>query len=572
MRGASLYKRFIAALIIYALLILALWFGYHTVTYDSFRQSAVENAELAVGRLLDQVSAEFLRMRNIAEVITASSYVQDFLAARTVEEYYTKVEIASEIIRNAAYPISSTDNVITINSDGAYYRFSGGLSNAACDTLYDRVRWARALYTITELDGALYFFHSSPVHRVINTSIGKIPERVGTVVLLTHLDRKRSVLNASNMLTGIDTAVIHDGVILLSSDSGLEGRKDSELNGEYGMVSRIMIEGSDIVIASVVRNEAMFPGRTLFLAVSFAVLGVLLATIVVLYRYLSGYFVKPMTSVIGGVASLGGELSGRLSELPAAGKPDFESLVLAINALLSRAENNYNELLDGRQKLFDAELLRRDMRIGLLNTQIDAHFVVNTITSIRALSERGDNEKAGRMADGLAKIIKHRHNGDALRNLFVEFEMIEQYVDVMNIRYDDQFTVDYYVDDVLATYLIPGFILQPVVENALIHGLLNKDGNAVMQIRGCIKDNAILIEISDNGSGIAPAKLKELQDTLETAWSGNILEPGLDNVALSNVQRRIRLRFGELYGLSINSLLGEGTAVTIKLPATLDTA
>lgn len=102
------------------------------------------------------------------------------------------------------------------------------------------------------------------------------------------------------------------------------------------------------------------------------------------------------------------------------------------------------------------------------------------------------------------------------------------------------------------------------------HGLQQKKGDAVLKIRGYLMDNTIFIEITDNGMGFAPVKLREVQQVLDATDFGNFPEPGLSGVALYNVHRRISLRFGDEYGLTIKSVPGEGTTITIKLPAAVD--
>jgi hypothetical protein len=474
-------------------------------TYESFRNSARENAELAAERLLDRVSTEFTRMKNAADIISASGSVQDFLVSETIEAFYGKAETISEIIRNAVFPITTVDSLITIDAAGNFYRFTGSLSNNSCILLHEMFSGAGATYSIIELDEVLFFCYSTPVFSIPRHT----PERTGTVILLTNLDRKRAAL-AIPALTGTDTAVIYEDLILFSSDENLEGKSHAEITDDYGLILLKEITGTNLTIAAAIKSSALFPGSAMFLTTSLVLLATLLISVIFLYRYLSE-----------------------------------------------------------RQKLFNAEILKRNMQLGLLVSQIDAHFVVNVITSIRTLSMRGDNVRAEQMADGLAQIIKHRHTGDALCNIFIELEILEKYIALMNIRYDGKFTVNYDIDDILVDYLIPGLVLQPIVENALIHGLQTAE-NATLNIRGYMSENIILLEVSDNGAGIESSALKEIQSALEIFEIENFPEPGLSGVSLSNIQRRIRLRFGNDYGLSVSSALGEGTTVTVMIPVTPD--
>jgi len=139
-------------------------------------------------------------------------------------------------------------------------------------------------------------------------------------------------------------------------------------------------------VVAALTDEALFPNRVMFLTTSLVLLATLLAAVIALYRYLSVYIVQPVTNIINSMATLDGKFEHRLPWSPFVGKPEFESLVYAINDLIDRTEQYSKETLMQRQMLFDSDILQRDMRIGLLTSQIDAHFVVNTITSIHTLS------------------------------------------------------------------------------------------------------------------------------------------------------------------------------------------
>jgi two-component system sensor histidine kinase YesM len=211
------------------------------------------------------------------------------------------------------------------------------------------------------------------------------------------------------------------------------------------------------------------------------------------------------------------------------------------------------------------------MQMGLLSSQMDAHLVFNTLANIESLSDIGENEKSAQMANGLAILLRHQNKGDTMTNVLKEFSVLEKYIMLMNIRHDGKYRYDYDLDDNLSDCLMPGFILQPIVENALMHGFGGEYVEPRLAIKGSIQGDKIRIEVSDNGAGIPLDKLKAIRDSLERYEIDDFPDPGLQGVALPNIQRRIRLQFGNEYGIGIDSDLGEGTTVTVVLPHICDT-
>ena len=559
---ATLRGRFLRTLIIYTMLTLVLWFGYHQLNYSAVSRIAEESTRLAADNLTKQIGAEFAQMRTIASAIAGSSYIQDFLGEKDLTDYYSKAGIASEIIRQAAFPITSADSVLAINAEGVSYRFSGGLSSQSCEALYSSIQGAGTVYTVVDLDDTLFYCHSAPVLELS----GQYPIRLGNVALLTGLEKTRKMLLYEDSLINMDIAVIIDGEIIMSNNPSLEGTRADALPELYGMITTAQVDGTPLSIAAAIPISELFPGSRWFLVTSLVFIGLMILVIFVLYNYLSRDMIRPMASIVAGVESLDGEKVKRLHELPVLGKPDFQSLVLTINDMLERTEKHNTELLGERQKVYEAELARQKMRMGLLAQQMDAHFVTNTLIGIQSLAERGDGEQAAQMAGGLGYLLKHQHKGDMPVNVFDEFMALQKYIEVMNIRHGEKYTYDYDLAEELCDYLMPGFIMQPVVENALEHGLGNKEQDARLYIKGFIENGKACIEISDNGAGIPPAKLKSIRENLELAEPRDFPEPGLRGVALMNVQRRIRLQCGNSYGVQIESDFGKGTTVALTFP------
>ena len=571
MTGAPpLRRKLTTALFIYTGVIFIVWFSYHFVTYDAIRRAAGESAVLTADIIARQVSAGFEEMKTVSSLAAGSDYLKDFLMEQEVSAYYEKAGIVSEIIHRTASPVSSIDNIITFTERGDYYRFVGGVSNGACEKLYNAFYEEGSVYTIIDLDNALFFCHNAPVF----DSSGRNPVKIGNIVMLIGLDKTRRALDSGGQ-GEVVAAIVFDNSVMLSNDRSLEGESVSELESKYSVASTIEINDT-LSVSAAISGGAMFPESKLFFISALILIVLLLLVILLLYHYLSSYMIRPMASIITHVREIGGD--EKTKRVPETGRKDFDELISDINDMLARTEKYNAELNAERQKLFEAELSGQKMRMGLLASQMDAHFVVNTLANIKTLLDRSDNDRAAHMAEGLAIILKHQHRGDELINIFIDFEVIESFVSIMNTRFDEKFIFDYEIEDILSGFLTPGFVLQPLVENALVHGLKNKEGEARLFIKGFLKEGfrdgiqegMVCFEISDNGAGIPPAKLEKIQKDLAEPEHGDFPEPGLHGVALLNIQRRIRLRFGEGYGIAVASSLGKGTTVTVKLPVLYD--
>jgi len=498
-----LRRRFVAIFIVFAVVLLALWAVYHNTVFSQYRSSVRESIELAEYSLLSRLDDEFSRMRLVSSSLAGSIYVQDFLAEGSVTAYYEKAEAVAEIIRKSTYPHLNSDSIVTFTANGTAYRFTGGISAAAADKIYREVILGGApVYSIVELDGVDYFCLIDPVsRRGTGTTV-----HTGHVVTLSNIAKVRRTVMDLGMVTGVDTAVILEDVILLSSNPELDGKSYAELERRYGSVVVNRVTGTNLFAAAAITGETLYYGERLFMTVSIAAILIFGAAIALLYRMLSTRMVSP---------------------------------------LLEKTET---------------------MKMGLLKTQMNAHFIVNTIDCIERLSETGENERAAIAARNLAGMIRDVHEADDEINIYEQLDALGRYIEIMNIRSDDKFVVEIDADDRLVEYRMPAQVLQPLVENALTHGLGNKTGDCRLTITGRAGKDCVVLEVSDNGKGMEPETVHALQELLDGADEWEYTDYHLKGVALVNIQKRIRSRYGKRYGLSVRSSPNEGLAVSVRLP------
>ncbi|WP_122628341.1 cache domain-containing sensor histidine kinase [Lucifera butyrica] len=223
----------------------------------------------------------------------------------------------------------------------------------------------------------------------------------------------------------------------------------------------------------------------------------------------------------------------------------FNNMLTEINNLLENVKNTEHQ--------------KRLAELKALQAQINPHFLSNTLNTVRFLAKA---QKAQNIESIITSLIQLFHmtmgKGDDLIPIREEIEYIKNYINIQEYRYLNKFKINYGLEPEILGYKIPRLILQPVVENALLHGIGPMEGQGLIVIKGFVYENDIKFVITDNGTGIPPQKLETILQKRST---------GLNGMGIANVNERIKLYFGRQYGLSIESVPDLYTTVEVTLPA-----
>lgn len=239
-----------------------------------------------------------------------------------------------------------------------------------------------------------------------------------------------------------------------------------------------------------------------------------------------------------------------------AGRDEIGMLAVRFNMMVSRIQELIHSVSAER-------LAKQQAEYAVLLAQTNPHFLYNTLGTIKWYARRSDQPAIEEMVGDLIALLKSsiRHADGPLR-LADELANVRHYIHLQKIGYGDAFEVGYAIDERLLDALVPGFILQPFVENAILHGLEMSKGQGAIEIRAEWRGQDIRIEIEDNGIGMEPeaaAKLL-LQDREKKRY------PGLNGIGVRNVHERIRSWYGEPYGIAFDTSPGRGTRVMLTMP------
>ncbi len=210
------------------------------------------------------------------------------------------------------------------------------------------------------------------------------------------------------------------------------------------------------------------------------------------------------------------------------------------------------------ERVRDEEKELRKTELRALQAQINPHFLYNTLDSIQWMCERGKNESAVRMVSALAKLFRISiSRGHELIPLRDELRHAESYLTIQKYRYGDRFDYRFEVDENLGDFLCVKITLQPLIENAIYHGIepLVDEGEIVISAKS--DGDCILLSVSDNGVGMTAEQITQVLGKARSDSGG---------IGVRNVNDRIRIYFGEEYGLKVDSEPDVGTTITVKIP------
>lgn len=271
--------------------------------------------------------------------------------------------------------------------------------------------------------------------------------------------------------------------------------------------------------------------------------------------------VRELSRVTARVA--GGDMSVRANLETGA---ELGVLSWSLDEMIERINNLLSQVRTEQENLRVAEL-------ELLQAQINPHFLYNTLDTIIWLAEAGDQSKVVSMVGSLSDFFRASlGQGRDIVTIGDEIRHVSSYLEIQQVRYQDILTYSIDVPEEIYISKIPKITLQPLVENALYHGIKNRRGGGCITITGKVESKCVYLYIEDNGIGMTEERLEQINRKInagektenEADAGGNREEAEI--FGLYNVNERIRLKFGSRYGIHIDSEFGKGTVVTVLLP------
>lgn len=327
-------------------------------------------------------------------------------------------------------------------------------------------------------------------------------------------------------------------------------------------INTAAIQGTDWFVTEVNARSVIM--RNVYPLRRFAVVSAFLCALLGLVTtvFFVRSFVRPINDTVEIMRNAQqGDLTVRAPESRA---NEIDYLNQAFNEMLQKISDAMDRNSQLTREMYEAKYLQKKAQYNALYHQIRPHFLFNTLSTVSLLIKSERYAEAVQSIEELSVLLRGMVNTDKDIRLASEIKIAECYLSLQERRHDSLvFSIS--VDDRVSEQMIPALTIQPVVENALVHGCEPSRGDMIISITARLDGAEILIQVSDNGVGISEQVFRALQNSLKE-MDAEPINSEENGVGLRNISQRLKLRYGPQYGLTIKSSPAEGTNVCIRIP------
>lgn len=331
-----------------------------------------------------------------------------------------------------------------------------------------------------------------------------------------------------------------------------DGSAEEEFHGEKRIVTVKTVSYTGWKLVRVVPMSVFEMGISDMRLVVILFVALAMLMIIVINQLVSARIAMPLKKLNDSVKDL--ESGNMNPDIYVGGSLEVEHLGMTLRSTVEQLRQLMDDIVKEQEK-------KRKSELDALQSQINPHFLYNTLDSIVWMIEGERYQDAVFMITQLASLFRiSLSRGKTIISIADEIKHAKNYMNIQKVRYKNSFSVEFDIDEEIMQCCTVKLVIQPLLENAIYYGVEGMDGDGEIKVKGYRKDQDIYIEVSDNGFGMP-------QDVVDALLTENERVPKKGSgVGLINVYNRIRLRFGNAYRLEIESIPDEGTIVRIHLP------
>lgn len=490
--------------------------------------------------------------------------------APTTYDYFTMDPVARVMVSEDLSEIFS--NTVLLESDIAgIYLYDTSLNQiAAMGKAADNPDFVQSLKKQMEFGDIFYLNQAGvpfytvyfPVYDLNNRQYGI---QTGMCVMMMRTDNLSGLLEDSQATENTQVFLLdgNNQIIASRGNNGLEELDRSMMRSTdefYVKVRSVRMDGWKVVsrIPESEMNSSMDDGKK-FVTIAYVLA---FALLILLVWFCYKRFVGPLHQVDLFIQ----KIVDRPEERMEIGREDeIGTVVQSLNHMLDARQKMNQEIQESQRRMYEAEIAKKQLQVLAYRNQINPHFLYNTFECICSMALYYEVDDIAEITMALSKVFRFAVKGENIVSVEEEVSYIREYAKIIDYRFMGKIDVDIEMEDAVKEKRVIKLMLQPLVENAVFHGLEQKleDGEVNVSIHMHGEDH-IMFVVEDNGCGIEPARLVWMRDNLDSRPTGQ------KGIVVANIYQRLKLFYGDDVVFQIESRLGEGTRITIIIPDELE--
>lgn len=583
LRNLKLRTQLILLTLIFATMVSVVGLYLFSNINNILRLKIKDSTEQVFNHIEVEVSNYFENINNTANTIVFLNPVQDYINSTVPQHSYDLYRNIYLLINNTLSTNSSISSVFLDIGDMRLSFNDININLSEIENLYPEKSETHYTKLLTHYDGGTtagprYFALVRSIYN-IRSPLSSIPSGKLTLIL----DKKffDNISSRYGLTENSSTYIISSNNEIIGKKPSLGDKEPSDetiLSKSINSSNSSTIYVDDVKYIYHVRNikntgwkvVSMTPYSEYFkeldriTLVTFILFFLVILTMLSFSIMIIGNITVPIKQLLASMENVG---KGHLKERSHVNlNNEIGKLSIHFNMMMEEVYSLTNRIFENQQKLYEFELANKDARLIALQSQINPHFLYNTLACIQSIALHYKIEEISEVSKALARMFRYSIKENDFVLVSAEVENLRNYILIQQVKSLDKIRFEVDISKDIMNYTIIKLILQPVVENAVNHGLAFTTENGILQVKGYMEDNRINFLISDNGVGISPEKLEEL-NSIQINTPGSFLSPQKNsNIGLMNVKQRLSLCYNNDFSLRIDSRPGEGTTVHIQIP------
>lgn len=398
----------------------------------------------------------------------------------------------------------------------------------------------------------VYLMVSSPIFKYDYDDVST--NRIGELCIIKQIN--------SDMLASDSDIFANSEIYLTDSYNNkivLFSRGNKDSNKIFSIkFDETKIIGTNWFVSGSIRNQVSLKYVSVILLVIFLETLLMIILLFIFMHRVNANIILPITSINDYIKNL--MIVNVYRPLEISANNDIMYLANEINTMILRNKKLANDAMVSQEKMYEYEIREKNITLYALANQVNPHFLYNIFELIRSIALVYDISELEIIAMNISYIMRYNLKENEHIKISDELTIVRKYIEIMKIRYDDTFDMEYNISEGVSDIPFAKMIFQPLLENCFNHGYSCGKRRFSIKLSVYIRDSRLCIDVWDNGAGIDEEKLQYIREKLKS-------ESGMDTISigLANVNSRLKLLYGDKYDMDISSQQGEYTKVSINI-------